>query len=528
MKSKWISGDAGLAAAIDRWFEDPGQHEGEILASSAYRRVVRLELEAAPSSIVIKEFFPNRARRSASGRAIASLRRLARRDPAEREWRALQRLHAAGISIPKPLAYARRAGGGALIVTPFLEGVSTLDLALDGYAFEKRRIMRSVGELIFSLHDKGFAHGDLHAGNILVGEKGPVLIDLQRVREADSESAANRDIAFLDFSLYQLGVSRSNRLRFRIAATHLGHFRVANERERLREIGRASQVRAIDYYRGRTRRTRRVGDEFKAVTCGSRSGLRRAEFSEEALRAALAAHQSEVDTRGPQLIKCDHRARVSAVRALGHEVVVKEVVKSSARKRLADVFRGSAGRRAWVGGHGLQIRGIAAATPLAYLETKRWGVPIASLVVLEDLSSTRCSADIKPGDPEAQHLAKQLLRLVTRLHSTGTLHADLQAMHIYLAKRGEETELSLIDLEGVRFLGRLRDQQRIQMLSEVNATFDDDLIGAGVRTRLFAQYVHNLPFDLGNERARKKIVQRSLARNQRWRGRDCDLSRNSR
>jgi tRNA A-37 threonylcarbamoyl transferase component Bud32 len=528
VKSNWISGDADLTAAIDRWFEDPGQHGGEILTTSGYRRIVRLELESAPSSIVIKEFFSDRARPNSAGRAIAGLRRLVGQSPAEREWRGLQRIHAAGISVPKPLAYARRAGGGALIVTPFLEGARSLDLALDGYAFEQRRIMRSVGKLIFSLHEKGFVHGDLHTGNILVGEKGPVLIDLQRIREDESQAAANRDIAFLDFSLYQLGVSRSNRLRFRIAAIHLGHFRVASERERLREIGRASQMRALDYYRGRTRRTLRAGEAFRAVTRGNQSGLRRAGFSEEALQAALEAHQTQVDTRGPQLIKCDHRARVSCVRALGHEVVVKEVVESSARKRLADVFRGSAGRRAWVGGHGLQIRGIPAATPLAYLETKRWGVPIASLVVLEDLSSARCSAELKPGDPEAQHLPKLLLRLVTRLHRTGSLHADLQAMHIYLVKHGEETELSLIDLEGVRFPGRLRDQQRIQMLSEVNATFDDDLIGASVRARIFEQYVQNLPFDLGNARALKKIVQRSLARKQRWQGRDCSLSQGSR
>ena len=524
MKSNWISGDADLGAAIDRCIEDPGRHGGEILARSAYRRVIRVELEAAPYPIVVKEFFPDRVRRTAASRALAGLRRLAGRSPAEREWVGLQRLHRAGISVPEPLAYARRAGGASLIVTPYVAGAKTLDQSLDGYGFEKRRIMRGVGELIFRLHEEGFVHGDLHAGNILVGEKGPVLIDLQRVRATRSIADHIRDIAFLDFSLYQLGVTRSNRLRFRIAAADHGHFRVASERERLREIGRASQARSLDYYRGRTRRTLRPGEEFVSVTCGDQSGLRRAEFSEVALLSALAGHKIQCDTRGPGLIKNDHRARVSTVSASGHRVVVKEVLRTSARKRLADVFRGSAGRRAWVGGHGLQLRGIAAATPLAYLERKHWGVPITSLIVLEDVSGAICCAYVGPGDPEAQLLPKQLLRLATRLHATGTLHSDLQSMHIYLVKRGEETELTLIDLEGVRFPGRLHDRQRIQMLSQVNATLDDDLISAEVRTRLFKQYVRNLPFDLGNERARKAIVQRSLGRNQRWQGKDCDLS----
>jgi len=36
--------------------------------------------------------------------------------------------------------------------------------------------MRSVGELVFRMHSECFVHRDLHDGNILIGEKGPVLI----------------------------------------------------------------------------------------------------------------------------------------------------------------------------------------------------------------------------------------------------------------------------------------------------------------------------------------------------------------
>jgi tRNA A-37 threonylcarbamoyl transferase component Bud32 len=524
MKSNWISDASDLGAEIDLCIEDPSRRDVEVLAASAYRRVLRCELESASFPVVVKEYFPDSARKRSGARVLATLRRLIGRSPAQQEWRALQQLHGAGVAVPEPLAYAERSGGGALIVTPYLEGAGTLDRAYTGYAFEKRRIMRVVGELVHRLHDEGFVHGDLHAGNILVGEKGPVLIDLQRVRGLQSKADAIRDIAFLDFSLFQLGVSRSNRLRLRIAAADHGHFRMASEREILREIGRASQARSIDYYAGRTRRTLRTGEEFTAVDFEGQSGLRRTAFSEQALREALAAHRVQVDTRGPSLIKCDHRARVSAVSAAGQKVVVKEVVKSSARKRLADVFRGSAGRRAWVGGHGLQIRGIAAATPLAFLESKRWGVPMTSLVILDDYSGSRTVADVLPSEPEAQSLPKQLLGLVTRLHRTGAQHADLQAMHIYLVRDGDETRLSLIDLEGVRFRGSLQDRQRIQMLTELNATLGDDLISAGVRAHLFRQYVRTLPFELGNERAHQMIVKGSLARSQRWRGSDCDLS----
>lgn len=523
MSSRWLSGTPALRAAVDRWIEDPRADAGETLSQSAYRRVVRLDLKSVADPIVVKQFFPVRMRPTATKRALARVQLLARRSPAEREWNALQRLQRLGVPVPEPLAFARRAGGGALIVTRHIAHAKTLDRALDGYAFEQRRRLRQVGELIHRLHSAGSLHGDLHVGNILVTEAGPVLIDLQRVRPVESAIDRIRDIAFLDFSLYHAGVSRSNRLRLRIAAMNAGHFRVASERETLREIGRASQARAIDYYHGRTRRTLRPSREFVPVGCGDRVGMRLAEFSEAALHAAVAAHRHQVEVRGSSLIKCDHRSQVSAVDALGRRVVVKEVVNSSARRRLADVFRGSPGRRAWVGGHGLQIRGVGVARPLAYLEQRRWGVPCCSLVVLDDLSWARCVADLKPTDPETQPLPGQLLGLAIRLHRSGVLHADLQSIHIYLTERDGKTELALIDLEGVRFRKRLHDRQRIQMLSELNATLDDDLIGAGTRAELFKDYLRALPFERGNERAVRQIVRLSLARNQRWRGRGVDL-----
>ncbi len=527
MKSRWVSGTRTLQESVDQWLDQPDEYAAQTLSQTAYRRIVHLAVGSPPVPIVVKEFLPTRTRPTVAKRAIAMLQRLTRHTPALREWKALKQLHEAGIPVPEPLAFAKRPGGGALVVTRHVDKAKTLDEALNGHAFERRRVLRSVGELVFRLHSAGWFHGDLHIGNILIGDRGPVLIDLQRVQTIKSSDDCIRDIAFLDFSLHHLGVTRSNRLRLRIAALGLGYFRVASERETLRRIGRASQARAIEYYRGRTRRTLRPGREFVALQCGDHTGLRVADFSQQAVALAVEAHRHQVENRDPALLKSDHRSRVSAVDALGSRVVVKEVVKSTVRKRLADALRGSAGRRAWVGGHGLRIRGIAVATPMAYLERRRMGIPISSLVILEDLSGARCVADVRPEDPEAEALAGQLLRFAIRLHRTGALHADLQSTHIYLAAHRGETKLALIDLEGIRFPARLRDRHRVQMLSELNATLDDDLIGAGPRNQLMNDYLRALPFDRGNERAVREIVRRSLARNQRWRGTDCDLTRRS-
>lgn len=530
MRLRWSSGSSALQSALEHWFANPEEHSCEVLSESSYRRVVKLAVDRKPNVVAVKEFFPVTARRTFSKRAIAAVQHLAQRGPAQREWKALNALHAAGVSVPKPLGFAQTSMGGAYLVSEFIEGAVSLNGALDDYAFKRRRILRRVGELVHQFHNAGFAHGDLHVGNITIGDAGPVLVDLQRVHSIEHEGDRVRDIAFLDFSLAHMGVTLHDRLRFRIAALGLGLFRVAPERELLREIGRASAARALDYYRGRTRHMVRPGPDVAALRCGEQAGLRSKEFSEASVNAAIELHRKQVQTGGDGLLKCDHRSHVSAVEPDGHRVVVKEVVKTTLRKRLADVFRGSPARRAWVAGHGLRIRGIGAAKPLAFLETRRRGVPVASVVILEDLSASRCVADIPADDPAAPQLARQLLQLVLRMHRTHTSHQDFQTSHMYWIDEkdgpriGDTSPLALIDLEGVQFHEQLHDQHRISMLSELNATLSDDFLLPHPRRELLEQYLRALPFERGNERSVREIVRRSVARAQAWKGKDCDFS----
>jgi len=224
------------------------------------------------------------------------------------------------------------------------------------------------------------------------------------------------------------------------------------------------------------------------------SGLRSKDFPDSAVDEALAAHRSNVDAGGPALLKCDHRARVSAVRAGGRDAVVKEVVKGGPRKWLADRFRGSPARRAWVGGHGLRIRGIGAALPLAFVERKILGFPVASAAILQDLRPGRSAAELESEEgPTATALSDRLLDLAAALHRHGIIHGDFQALHIYCVEGDSGPETALIDLEGVRFRRQLSEAQRIEALAELNASLPDALIPLGDRLRGFERYAARLP-----------------------------------
>ncbi len=521
MKPRWIAGTPELCSAVEQAMAAPEASTVEVIAASKHRRISRIDLPVLGQSVVVKEYLPASRHRDFGARAIDTMRPWFGRSAAGHEWSSYEVLHANGIPVPAPLGYARLGSGGAWIVTRFIEGAAPLQQRLSGYPFEKRRRMRELGELIHQLHQTGLSHSDLHVGNVLVSEKEMWLVDLQRVVPFKHTSDRIQDVSFMDFSLHHAGVSCAARLRFRIAALGLGPFRVASERELLREVGRASHRRAVDYYQGRTRRTLREGEGFARLKSREGSGMRLDTIDDNAVDAMLAAHRDIVATGGPARLKCDHRSNVTRVVVGDRSAIVKEVVKTTARKRVADLMRGSPGQRAWLAGHGLRLRGIGAAQPLAFGERFERGVPIGSWVILEDLGDAPCVADFDPDEAARAKLGKLLLDLLRRLHRAETVHGDLQALHIYLV----EGRPTLIDLESVRFLECLYDRHRVKMLSELNASIADEVLPARERWDLLDRYLVALPFDRGNTRAVGEIVRRSLARRQRWRGEGCDLSR---
>jgi serine/threonine protein kinase len=234
---------------------------------------------------------------------------------------------------------------------------------------------------------------------------------------------------------------------------------------------------------------------------------------------------SEGSRQRHRVLKSDSRARVSAVEiGEGHQLVVKEYRAGGPLRRAADVFRGSPARRAWLGGHGLRARGIGAATPIAFVERRRWGIPMASAIVLEDLQhfepADHCSAK-HAGDEE---VVKAIVRLAIRLHRRGVVHGDLKASHLLLGREASGIEAYLIDLEGVRFPRRLRDRDRIRALAQLNASLPDR-IPEPPRTRAFLRYAAALPFQCGTQAALRRVVEISLARRHRWTGADCQIAR---
>jgi hypothetical protein len=134
----------------------------------------------------------------------------------------------AGVPVPEPLGIVSRPRGlgtrrgwllvreeaGARDLLAFLVGAPS--------AAERRRVLRTAGEVVRRLHDAGFEHPDLHLKNLLLQSDGGVLIlDLDRVRRLPSLARQRRLAGLFRFDRYAekqaargLPVSRADRLRF--------------------------------------------------------------------------------------------------------------------------------------------------------------------------------------------------------------------------------------------------------------------------------------------------------------------------
>ncbi len=520
---RWIAGPPHLREPLARCIDDAFSPDARaaLVRENSRRRLLRIRLAASagapPQTLMLKHF------RAASGPhpirdRIKAATPLA---PARREWRALRTLYDAGVTVPEPLALATLPNGEGLLVTRFVNGTNLVE-ALRAAGPERRGLLRALGELVARMHAAGLVHRDLHGGNVLVGAPGPVLLDLQHARASRSRRARLRDVGSLDYSLSQ-ALTMADRIRLRAAALGLARPFGLRARRRLRAVGRACRTRARRHASSRTRRALRPGRRFARLRIGGLRGMRVREIASAEVAALLGAHERALRTGDASVLKHDGRSRITAVDHAGRRAVVKEVVAGGLARHLADAVRGSPARRAWLGGHGLRARDIAAALPLAFLERRRLGVPVASVVVLEDLRPAVFADRLAERTRESARLLDTLVDLLLRLHRRHAVHGDLKASHIAVSCEGADWIPRPLDLEGVRFPRRLSEAERILALAQLNASLPD-AVPARERHRAFLRYARALPFRNGSDAALRQVVARSLDRAHRWSGADCALA----
>ena len=132
-----------------------------------------------------------------------SLRRTVRTSRAENSWHFTQTLQSLDISVVPAVAWIEEIQmglkGRSWFVSEFVDGISCLDhFKGDVPLAEIKKTLGEIVEILCKLRHKYISHGDLKATNILLSDQGPVLIDLDAMRQHKTEStyqrAARKDI----------------------------------------------------------------------------------------------------------------------------------------------------------------------------------------------------------------------------------------------------------------------------------------------------------------------------------------------
>jgi tRNA A-37 threonylcarbamoyl transferase component Bud32 len=428
-------------------------------------------------------------------------KRLFGQSPARREWKALESLFQAGALVPRPRAWGRLPHGDEIIVTDFINGKRLTDPEAD--------LVDAMASAIAKFHGAGYRHGDLHLGNLLAADREIVLLDLQRARRLRSARDRLWDLARLELSLARAGWNPTLRKALR------DRLDVGDEFEKiLRRFLR-------DHLRGRARRVLRVGRNWSTAQVGNLRGLRDVSVEEKSLAALIETCDQQTRKRERR----GGRVQIVETKILDPEigervVVVKRIASGNLRRALGDRLRGTPAARAFRAGQASELLSERAARPLAFLEERRFGLPVSSLLVLEKVGDEDLDL-VSPNSPEAEHrLACALGEWLADGHAWGLSHRDLKASNIRVAIRAEAIRFWMIDLEDLSGPKPLSDEARLHALSQLNASLADEAMTIGSRLAGLQTYESRVPFSAGSESAATLIARRSLARAHRWRGGD--------
>ncbi|MFP6654773.1 MAG: lipopolysaccharide kinase InaA family protein [Myxococcota bacterium] len=503
----WSAGDADAQSVIEGAFAD-GLKEAIALQESAHRRVYsigRAESQGcspSPTSLVLK------IHHTASGRHPfrEGLKRRLGRSAARREWRALESLHLNRIAVPRPRAWGRLPNGDEIIVTDFIQGEGLKDAFDHASPEERLRFVEKLARTILALHATGYRHGDLHLGNLWVGEDGQIsLLDLERARSCWHSREPLVDLARLELSLAKAGWKLSRRLTLRQLIGVDARFEGA-----LRRFLR-------DYQRGRARRVLRVGRLWAKTRLGRLHGLRESSLSADALAKCFEATEADPCPR----TRRDGRIRITRTDADGRSIIVKRVAAGGFWRALADSLRGSSAARAFHAGQRLGLLCDRAAQPLAYLEERRFGLPIRSWLLVEEVGEVDLDQLIPETPASAIRVAKALAEWLAEGHSWGLSHRDQKASNIRVRITPGSIRFWLIDLEDLTGPKKCEEDARLLALSQLNASLSDDAFGLDARRAALDHYLAQAPGLIESGSAMSRIVQQSLARQHRWRGHGC-------
>ena len=415
---------------------------------------------------------------------------------ARTEWEVGNALRSNDIKTALPLAISE-GKRGLLMVTETVTNSEELmefftanyvSFLSEGKEFEKRMLLNKLAVFIRDIHEKGFCHYDLHAGNILIKfnkEQNVTgydlyLMDLHRVKIFKSVSTNKRifNLAQIFNSLSSI-MTMSDKFDFIRSYGDSAFGNVTDEKELVRQIDeQSSKIRNI-HYRSRRKRCLKESSVFSRRMIANMKMFFRKGYDTDSLHELIEKHNSAlINNDSAVIMKCD--SKTALTRHAFKDKTVQNVVVKQYRVGcfgclLKNLFRGSAGRKAWVAGNGLRVYGLNTPLPLALLEKKRSGITTGSYLIMEEvkdslemdryiLKNLVNRKDIK----KKKALISNIANTLGEMHNHNIFHHDLKTCNIMVKENGKSFDFTFLDFDKVSFNEEITVRKRVKNLVQIN------------------------------------------------------------
>ena len=452
---------------------------------------------------------------------------------ARTEWEVGNALRSNDIKTALPLAISE-GKRGLLMVTETVTNSEELmefftanyvSFLSEGKEFEKRMLLNKLAVFIRDIHEKGFCHYDLHAGNILIKfnkEQNVTgydlyLMDLHRVKIFKSVSTNKRifNLAQIFNSLSSI-MTMSDKFDFIRSYGDSAFGNVTDEKELVRQIDeQSSKIRNI-HYRSRRKRCLKESSVFSRRMIANMKMFFRKGYDTDSLHELIEKHNSAlINNDSAVIMKCD--SKTALTRHAFKDKTVQNVVVKQYRVGcfgclLKNLFRGSAGRKAWVAGNGLRVYGLNTPLPLALLEKKRSGITTGSYLIMEEVKDSLemdryilKNLDNRKDIKKKKALISNIANTLGEMHNHNIFHHDLKTCNIMVKENGKSFDFTFLDFDKVSFNEEITVRKRVKNLVQINLS-TPRLFTLTDRLRFLNEYL-----DLCGITNEKKNIMREVA-----------------
>ncbi|MHC4321649.1 MAG: lipopolysaccharide kinase InaA family protein [Planctomycetota bacterium] len=513
---------------------------------------------------------------------------------AKTEWEVGNALLRKDINTALPLALSERKSHLLLVTETVTNSEDLMEFCQANYVgslsvgkeSEKKAMLDKLAVFLRDIHEKGFCHYDLHAGNILIRFKNEqnvagydlYLMDLHRVKIFKSISINKRmfnlaqifnslssimtkadKLDFIrsygpdalisrknEYAQYQIdnhpiappsqGGDSKKYISTAVSSPHLegeerGEVIKSNRRQidieqlLIKQIDeQSSGIRNI-HYRSRLKRCLKESSVFSRKKIVDMKMFFRKGYDTDDFQKLIEKHNKAlVNDDSAIIMKRDSKTALTSHTfedKTVRNVVVKQYKAGCVGGLVKNIFRGSAGRKAWIAGNGLRVYGFN--TPLLIMEEVKDSLEMDRYILMNfsnrletnqckdenrftttplsppsqggDLEKHISTPSSKGGDykklsreSKKRELIRDFAKTLGEMHNHNIFHHDLKTCNIMVKEKDNSFDFTFLDFDKVSFEEEITIRKRVKNLTQINLS-TPRLITLADRLRLLKEYL---------------------------------------